>query len=206
MAKKRGVFIVFEGIDGSGKSTHIRFLRQELQRRGFDALSTAEPTRTGIGRLIRESVKAASSQMSPEVEALLFAADRVNHVKQVIEPALAAGRVVVSDRYVYSSLAYQVERGLDFEWVRLINKFAPKADLCMYLDISPEVGIKRMRRRKKSVFEVLSLQQRIRELYLRLVEEGDLLLIEANRPVSEVQRDVCKAVFNLLKEKGLVES
>lgn len=200
MDKKRGVFIVFEGIDGSGKSTHIRLLLKELQRRGFDVLSTTEPTRTGIGRLIRESIQAPSSQMSPEVEALLFAADRLNHVKRVIEPALAAGRIVLSDRYLYSSMAYQGERGLDLEWIRLINRFAPRADLSIYLDVPPEVGIKRMRRRRRTVFEVLPLQQRIRELYLRFVEEGELLLIDGNRTFSEVQRDIREAVLNLLKE------
>jgi dTMP kinase len=203
MSKKRGVFIVFEGIDGSGKSTHIRLLFRDLQRRGFDVLGTAEPTRTGIGRFIRESIQDPSSQMAPEVEALLFAADRLNHVKRVIEPALAAGRVILSDRYVHSSLAYQGERGLDLEWIRLINRFAPRADLSIYLDIPPEIGVKRMQRRKKTVFETLSLQQRIRELYLRFVDEGDLLLIDGNRTVEEVQRDIRESVSNLLKEKEL---
>jgi dTMP kinase len=206
MAKKRGVFIVFEGIDGSGKSTHIRLLFQELQRRRFDVLITAEPTRTDIGRLIRESIQTPSSQMPPEVEALLFAADRLNHVKRLIEPSLAAGRIVLSDRYIHSSLAYQGERGLNLEWIRSINRFAPRADLSIYLDISPEVGIKRMQRRKKTVFEILTLQQRIRELYLRFVEEGELLLIDGNRTVSEVQQDLREAVFNLLKEKELTTS
>lgn len=200
---ERGVFIAFEGIDGSGKSTHIRLLSQELRRRGFNVLCTAEPTRTGIGRLIRRSIQEPSNRMPTLVEALLFAADRVNHVKEVIEPALAAGRIVLSDRYLHSSLAYQGAGGVDLEWIKLINRFAPKTDLCIYLDIPPEVGMKRMRRRRKTVFEVLSLQQRIRELYLKFVREGKLLLIDGNRPVRDVQRDVREAVLNLLREKGV---
>ena len=199
----RGVFIAFEGIDGSGKSTHIRLLSQELRRRGFNVLRTAEPTRTGIGRLIRRSIQESSNRMPPVVEALLFAADRVNHVKHVIEPALAEGRIVLSDRYLHSSLAYQGSGGVDLDWIRLINRFAPRSDLCIYLDIPPEVGMERMRSRRKTVFEVLSLQQRIRELYLRFVREGELLLIDGNRAVQEVQRDVREAVLNLLREKGL---
>jgi dTMP kinase len=199
-----GAFIAFEGIDGSGKSTHIHRLFRELRRSGFNVLLTAEPTKNNIGRLIRNSIQEPSNQMSSIVEALLFAADRVNHVKQVIEPALARGRVVLTDRYLHSSLAYQGVGGVKLDWIRLINRFAPEVDLCIYLDIPPEVGMDRMKRRKKTIFEVPLLQQKVRELYLEFVRKGEMLLINGNRPAREVQRDIQKAVFNLLRDKGLM--
>jgi len=203
MVGERGVFITFEGIDGSGKSTHIRLLSRELRRRGYEVLRTTEPTNSRIGRLIRESIQDASTRMPLRVEALLFAADRLHHVKSLIEPALREGKIVLSDRYIHSSIAYQGAGGLSQGWIRVINRYAPRADLSIYLDIPPEVAMKRMERRRKSVFEVLPLQQKIREIYLKLVREGELLFIDGNRPVRAVQMDVRKVVFNLLKKRGL---
>ena len=203
MSERRGAFITFEGLDGSGKSTHIRLLSTTLRTRGFDPVVTAEPTRTSIGQILWDSMQDPRDRIPLATEALLFAADRLNHMKHVVEPATAAGKIVLSDRYVHSSLAYQGAQGLDTEWIRAINRFAPRPDLSIYLDITPELGLDRTRGRKKTDFEVISLQKKIREIYLKLVDEEELVLIDGNRSVDEVQRDVLETTLSLIKEKRL---
>jgi len=203
---RRGAFIVFEGIDGSGKSTHIRLLCDALRRQGHDVLRTSEPSRGRIGRFIREYVEHRRNRLSPEIEALLFAADRFEHVKQIIAPALEAGRIVISDRYLHSSLAYQGAAGVSLEWIREMNRFAPRPDLCILLDVRPETGLGRMSQRRRTVFEVYTFQQRVRNLYLRFVEQGELVKVDADRPVDEVQQEVSSLVRNLLDGAGASES
>lgn len=199
---RQGAFIVFEGIDGSGKSTHIRLLCHELRQQGYDVLRTSEPSRGRIGRFIREYVEHRRRRLSPEIEALLFAADRFEHVKQIIEPALKKGHIVISDRYLHSSLAYQGAEGVSPEWIREMNRFALEPDLCILLDVRPETGLGRVRRRRRTVFEVYTFQQRVRNLYLRFVEQGELVKVDADRLVDEVQKDITVLVQNLLGSRG----
>lgn len=200
---KRGAFIVFEGIDGSGKSTHIRLVCRELRRQGYNVLQTSEPSRGRIGRFIREHVENRKRRLSFEVEALLFAADRFEHIRQIIKPALEKGRIVVSDRYLHSSLAYQGAEGVNLEWISEMNIFALKPDLCILLDVSPETGLDRLKRRRRTVFEVYTFQQKVRDIYLQLAEQGELAMIDANRSVEEVQREVSNLVQGILKKSGL---
>ena len=200
---RRGAFIVFEGIDGSGKSTHIRLLCNELKLQGYNVLRTSEPSRGRIGRFIREYVEHRRSRLPPEIEALLFAADRFEHVKRIIEPALEQGRIVISDRYLHSSLAYQGAEGVSLEWIRELNRFTLRPDLCILLDVRPETGLGRMRRRRRTVFEVYTFQQRVRNLYLQFAEQDELERVDANRPVAEVQRDVSALVKGLLSGRGV---
>ena len=195
---KRGAFIVFEGIDGSGKSTHIKLLSRELRDQGCDVLETSEPSRGRIGSFIRDYVERRGRRLPAEVETLLFAADRFEHLKKTIEPALEQGHIVVSDRYLHSSLAYQGAEGVSVEWVREVNCFAPKPDLCILLDVGPETGLGRMRRRRRTVFEVYTFQQRVRNLYLQFVEKGEIVKVAADRPVEEVQREISALVHGLL--------
>jgi len=199
---RRGAFIVFEGIDGSGKSTHIRLLCSELRRQGLDVLRTSEPSRGRIGRLIREYSKSRRGRLPPEVEALLFAADRFEHVRWIIEPALEKGCIVVSDRYVHSSLAYQGAEGASLDWLREINKFAPGPDLCILLDVSPDTGLGRIRRRRRTIFEVYTYQQKVRALYLRFAKQGELVRVDADRPVDEVRQDISSLVQGTLEGRG----
>ncbi len=195
---RRGVFIVFEGIDGSGKSTHIKALTDELRGRGYSVLTTSEPSRDRIGNFIRRYAERNDSRLTPETEALLFAADRFEHVKTVIEPALRRGRIVISDRYLYSSLAYQGAGGLEVDWIREMNRFAPKPDLGILLDILPEFSLQRVNRRK-TVFEVSDYLRKARNIYLKLVEEGKLVRIDADKPRKAVQADVFSLVHELLE-------
>ena len=195
---KRGVFIVFEGIDGSGKSTHIKALAEELRSQGYGVLQTSEPSKDRIGNFIRRYAERNDSRLTPETEALLFAADRFEHVKTVIEPALRRGRIVISDRYLYSSLAYQGAGGLEVDWIREMNRFAPKPDLGILLDILPEFSLQRVNRRK-TVFEDSDYLRKVRNIYLQLVEEGELVRIDADKPRKAVQAEVFSLVQELLE-------
>ncbi len=197
---KRGVFIVFEGIDGSGKSTHIKALAEELRGRGYSVLQTSEPSKDRIGNFIRRYAERNDSRLTPETEALLFAADRFEHVKTVIEPALKRGRIVISDRYFYSSLAYQGAGGLEVDWIREMNRFAPKPDLGILLDILPEFSLQRVNRRK-TVFEDSDYLRKVRNIYLQLVEEGELVRIDADKPRKAVQAEIFSLVQELLESE-----
>jgi len=199
--RKRGVFICIEGLDASGKTTQAHLLVRELRRRGFEAEYTTEPSRGKIGEFIRTYVLQRGKRVPSVVEALLFAVDRVDHVERRIKPALRQGKIVVCDRYVYSSLAYQGAAGLDLKWIEEINRLAVPPDLAVYIDVPPEVVVKRIKR-KKSVMERLRIQEKVREVYMQFVKQGRLMLINGNRPVEEVAKDILDAVLKFLKVKA----
>ena len=196
--KKKGVFICIEGLDASGKTTHAHRLVRNLRRKGFDALYTTEPSRGEIGRFIRTYILQRKRRVPSVVEALLFAVDRVDHVEKEINPMLENGKIVVSDRYVYSTLAYQGAAGLDIKWIEEINRLALSPDLAIYIDVPPEVVVKRIRR-KKSVMERLETQRRVREVYMKFVENGKLVPVDGNRRKDEVAKDILTVVLDFLK-------
>jgi dTMP kinase len=196
--KQKGVFICIEGLDASGKTTHAHRLVRNLRRKGFDAVYTTEPSRGEIGRFIRRYVLQRKRRVPSVVEALLFAVDRVDHVEKEIKPTLERGKIVVSDRYVYSSLAYQGAAGLDLKWIEEINKVALPPDLAIYIDVPPEVVVKRIKR-KKSVMERLETQRRVREVYMKFVDNGKLVPVDGNRRKDDVAKDILAVVLDFLK-------
>ncbi|MDH4291377.1 MAG: dTMP kinase [Dehalococcoidia bacterium] len=196
--KKKGVFVCIEGLDASGKTTHAHRLVRNLRREGFDALYTTEPSLGEIGRFIRTYILQRKRRVPSVVEALLFAVDRFDHVEKEVKPALEEGKIVVSDRYVYSSLAYQGAAGLDIKWIEEINRLALTPDLAIYIDVPPEVVVKRMRR-KKSVMERLGTQRRVRAVYMKFVEKGKLVSVDGNRRKNEVAKDILTVVLDFLK-------
>lgn len=196
--KKKGVLICIEGLDASGKTTHAHWLVRNLRRGGFDALYTTEPSLGEIGRFNRTYILQRKRRVPSVVEALLFAVDRFDHVEKEVKPALEEGKIVVSDRYVYSSLAYQGAAGLDIKWIEEINRLALTPDLALYIDVPPEVVVKRMRR-KKSVMERLGTQRRVREVYMKFVEKGKLVSVDGNRRKNEVAKDILTVVLDFLK-------
>jgi dTMP kinase len=197
----KGAFIVLEGGDGSGKTTQARALYSALRHEGYKVHLTAEPSRSTAGRLIRRRIL-HGKKTSPEVEALLFAADRFLHLESEILPALADGKIVVCDRYTYASFAYQGAQGVDSHWLREINRFALKPDLALYLDVPAETGMSRIKR-KKSVLERLELQRRVRDEYLRLVQGGELTLVDATQPIKKVSENILDLVTRRLRELGI---
>jgi dTMP kinase len=196
---KRGVFICIEGIDASGKTTHARRLVENLRSKAFDAVYTTEPTSGEIGKIIRTNILQSQERVPSVIEALLFAVDRIEHVENMVKPALQEGKIVISDRYVYSSLAYQGAAGLDLKWIEEINKFAIPPDLAIYIDIPAEVVFERLRR-EKSVMENFQTQCKVREIYLKLVEDGKLIPINGNRPGNEVEKDILEIAINFTEK------
>lgn len=199
---KKGAFICIEGLDASGKTTHAHRLVSDLKQKGFKAMYTTEPSSGEIGKFIRTYVLQRKERVPGAVEALLFAVDRVVHLEQKVKPALQKGKIVVSDRYVYSSLAYQGAAGLDLNWIEEINRSAVSPDLAIYLDVSPEILIKRLKWRKKSVMEQLEIQRKVQQVYLKLVNDGRLVRVDGNRSINEVARDILTLVLDFLKNQN----
>lgn len=200
MAKQKatGKFICIEGIDGSGKTTQAKRLVRNLRSRGYDAVYTTEPSDGKIGTLIGDFVLSRKDRIPIALEALLFSADRVDHVQAVVEPLLKQGKIVVCDRYVCSSLAYQGAAGLDLNWMDCVNKFALKPDLTLFLDVSPELGLARLRR-KKSVMETVKNLKKVRDVYLSLVQQKRMVLLDGTRSIDEVTENVLNIVLKELK-------
>jgi len=196
---KTGIFIVVEGLDGSGKTTQAKVLASRL-RRNHKALYTAEPSRGKVGIFIRNRILYGEKRPSTIVEALLFAADRVEHVQNEVQPALEEGQIVVSDRYLYSSLAYQGSAGLSIQWIESINQHALKPDLALFIDVDPEEVFHRLKRRK-SVMENLETQRRVREIYLKFVEKGDLVRIDGDQTKSQVADEIYAIASSFLKTR-----
>jgi len=196
---RKGMLICIEGIDASGKTTQAKLLVKNLNERGYEAVYTSEPTKGFFGQILRQKILYGNERVPAVVEALLFALDRLEHVEKEIKPALKEEKMVVSDRYLYSSIAYQGAAGLDPAWIEEINRWAIKPDLAIYLDVPAEVVIKRLKR-KRSVMETLENQRRVRNVYLRLVKEGMLLLVDGNRPIEEIEREILEIVMKRLRK------
>ena len=199
--KGKGVFICVEGLDGCGKTTQTKLLVRRLRKKGYDAVYTAEPSCGKIGKFIKKYCLHGKKRVSSIVEALLFAADRYEHVENEIIPALNEGKLVVSDRYVYSSLAYQGAAGLDLEWIEKINEHAIRPDLAIFVDVDPEIVIQRLKP-KKSVMEDLETQRKVREVYMKFVEKGELVKIDGNKSKKEVADDILKVVLRFLEKSS----
>jgi dTMP kinase len=197
---KKGVFIVIEGLDGSGKTTQAKTLTAKL-RRTHNAIYTAEPSKGKIGMFIRNRVLYGEKRPPTAIEALLFAADRIEHVQNEVLPALAEGRVVVSDRYVYSSLAYQGSAGLNLDWIETINAHALKPDLALFIDVDPEAVQARLKSRK-SVMENLETQRKVREIYQKYIEKGELISIDGDKPKKTVAQELHAIVKSFLNARS----
>jgi dTMP kinase len=193
----RGLFVTFEGIDRSGKTTQAGLLCEAL---GDEALGVREPGGTPAGERVRELLKDPSVELSPEAEALLFAAARSELVAEVILPALGEGKVVVSDRFLDSSLAYQGgARGLGIEDVERVNHFATrglKPDLTFLLDLPPDEAASRAGENDRFEDEGAGLQEAVGAAYERLVraDPDRWRRIDARQPAEDVHSQVLASV------------
>lgn len=192
-----GLFVVFEGVDGGGKSTQIAMLGDFFKSNGYDVEHHVEPTYEVIGQLIWDYMNGKDRSFSPETEALLFAADRIEHGKN-IKKALKAGKVVISDRYMHSSLAYQGAAGADPQWMQNLNRHALKPDLVVLLDIDPDKSLQRVSDRAKTVFEKNEYLKKVRAEYLRYAEMGELVVINATQSIEKVHKEIVEQVKVLL--------
>jgi dTMP kinase len=193
---RRGKLIAFEGIDGSGKTTVSTRAYQAVKSNGIQAVYTFEPTYSKVGSIVH-LVLNGDIEASGEFQALMFAADRVNHFQTEIGPELEAGRHVLVDRYVHSSIAYQGALLNDEEWVRIINKNVPAPDLAIYIDIEPKIGLRR--KGKRSIYEKPDLLGDIRVAYKKMVAGGELVEVDGSKPEDEVFDEVWKLMSEELR-------
>ena len=196
----RGALIVFEGVDGCGKSTQLERAAAALRARGLDPVVTREPTDGEWGRKIRTMARSGRA-VAPETELEWFFADRREHMRDVVEPAIAAGRVVLSDRSYVSTVAYQGARGLDPAKI-LADSEAEfvKPDLVLLFEIAPARAAERIEARggaAEPVFENLPFQERVATVFAGL-EIAGLVRIDADRGEEAIAKDVARAIDGLI--------
>lgn len=207
----RGKFITFEGIDGSGKSTQLRMLANELRVRGFNVIPTCEPGGTPLGRRLREAFLETEETVAPLAELLLFAADRAQHVNFLIKPALLENKIVLSDRYADATFAYQgAGRGFPPETVEQVIRLATgglQPDLTLFFDLPIAKALSRTADRSDSGEpknrmddEATDFYERVRNAYLEIAarEPERFKIVDADGSTSEVQMRVVQIVTEFL--------
>lgn len=207
------MFITFEGPEGSGKTTQIKLLFLFLQNQGFDIVVTREPGGTSIGDQIRDTLHAVgNSEMQPVTEVLLYSASRAQLVRELIQPALQAGKIVLCDRYADSTLAYQgYGRGLNLPDLHALTNIATgglKPDLTLFLDIDVEQGLARRvsggDEMNRLDLETVVFHQRVRAGYHQLMaaDPGRWVVVDANRSPDLVQIDLRQIILNKLDARS----
>ncbi len=209
------MFISFEGIEGCGKSTQVQRLARTLESRGIALLTTREPGGTDLGRRLRELLLAPTDRpMAPEAELLLYTADRAQHLREVIEPALAAGKLVLCDRFLDATVAYQgYGRGLGVQAILDLHRSAPldrRPRRTVLVDLDPEIALERARRRNVETgadvsegrfeAEELAFHRRVREGYLAIAraEPERLFVVDGNGDPATVAARTLAVVEELL--------
>lgn len=216
----RGFFITLEGIDGCGKSTQLDMLAESLRQRGFDVLTTRQPGGTVIGQNIRALMIKEHHKLEPLAEVLLMMADRAQHVTEIIKPNLQAGRIVISDRYTDSSVAFQgYGRGLAIDKVEELNNLATGGltpDLTLLFDLEPESARRRLDNRVEKETsddspmkgfdeEKEEFHTRVRQGYFDIAEKyaNRFQVISANRTIAEIHENVLTLVLKSLQTEVL---
>ncbi len=205
---KAGCFIVLDGVDASGTTTHSRRLVETLNSAGFTAYLTKEPTDSTLGNYIRTLLR-GEHMPSWQTMALLFAADRMAHLENEVLPNLKKGVHVVSDRYDYSSLAYQsltANHPEALDWIRKLNRFAKRPDLALILDVPFDVAKARLAKRglNRDLYEEEALQKKLIDFYEHIEDcfTGDLIVhLSTDRAADEVAGDIAKQVMAFVKAK-----
>lgn len=199
---RKGILIAVEGIDGTGKSTQVDKLASYLRRRGCTVVQTREPTDGPFGRKIRR-LFVDRGQCTPDEELSLFIEDRRQHVREVILPALNTGKIVITDRYYFSTAAYQGAAGHDPEQVFARNSFAPVPDMVILLTMEPQVSlarIKELRGEELNDFEQEDQIRRVAALFSSFADDY-ITRINADAPMDRVGLEISSAVDTLLLEK-----
>lgn len=199
MGLKKGLLIVIEGIDGAGKSTQARILLRKLKSLGYNAVTSREPTRGKWGLEIKKLAKRPDS-LSPEEELALFIRDREENVEENLKPALSRKKVVILDRYYFSTIAYQGAKGINPSRIQRLNeKFAVKPNLVFILDIDAGKGLARIHKRKKKdlLFEREGYLVKVGKIF-KGIRGRKFIHIDASRPRKDISADILAAVLRLL--------
>ncbi len=196
---QKGILIVFEGIDGSGKSTQAEILLERLQEEDFDVVYFREPSKGKWGRKIKKKALHADS-LTPEEELDLFLKDRRENVEKNLKPALKRKRVVILDRYYYSTIAYQGAKGIDEKLIRKMNEeFVVEPDLVFIFDIDPQKGLERIENRKKKdrLFEREDYLVKVREIF-RSFKGEKFVHIDALKSKEEIRKEIEEIVLRII--------
>ncbi|WP_028844454.1 dTMP kinase [Thermodesulfovibrio thiophilus] len=199
----KGIFITFEGIEGSGKTTQIKLLGERLKKQGLKVLTTYEPGDTDVGQKIRNILLEPEININPLCELILYFADRVQHVNEKIKPYLETGFIVICDRFTDSTVAYQgYARGVSIDIIKelnriLFNEFKP--DLTILLDLPVIIGLKRNQQINKTdrfELEDLAFHDRVREGYLKLaeIEPERFFILDATKSQIELAEEIYKTI------------
>lgn len=196
----KGFLIIFEGIDGTGKSTQAEILMMRLRKKGCDVVYFREPSQSKWGREIKRKALHQDS-LSPEEELDLFLKDRKENVEKNLRPALGRKKIVILDRYYFSTIAYQGAKGIDQERIRRMNEdFVVDPDLVFILDVDPREGLNRIRKRKKKdkLFEREEYLVKVRDIFRSF--RGEIFIhIDASRPKKEISAEIEETVLDYLK-------
>lgn len=209
----RGLFITFEGNDGSGKSSVIEAIKEELLKRGYDVVYSREPGGSKIAEKIREVILDIDNLgMDPKTESLLYAASRREHIVKTIIPAIDSGKIILCDRFLDSSLAYQgYARGIGIDEVYNMNQYATdnlQPDLTLLICVRPEIGINRIKNNHRGTLDRLEVEkmefhQKVYDGYLKVKEKFNdrIVIINGEASKEEVRRDALAAVIKFLEER-----
>ncbi|RUM40488.1 MAG: dTMP kinase [Desulfocapsa sp.] len=198
MTLEKGLLIVFEGTDGTGKSTQLKLLARHLEAKGVDILCSFEPTKGIYGQKIR-ALYSNRGATSREDELELFLADRKEHVANLITPALAAGKVVLLDRYYLSTIAYQGAAGINPAEILAKNRFAPKPDLALLFHVPIETGVNRITESRGDTlndFENEDYLLKVKKQF-EMMDLPCIRRVDANRSIEAIHLDVCHLVSTL---------
>ena len=210
---EKGIFVVIDGIDGCGSTTQTTKLGGKLIENGIKVHLTQEPSTLPVGKLLRDYLQNETAPIA--TDALLFAADRVEHYYYEILPKLEEGYVIVSDRYVEASISYQTAQGqieekienspfkeMNKEWVMAINRFSPQPDLTFIIDIDPRVSLSRKHPTMAlEKFETVTFLDAVRKIYLDRAQEQKHIVLDGTQSVNEI----AKIIFNIMSEYIPVE-
>ena len=197
---QKPIFIVLDGIDGSGTTTHCNLLKGFLETKGLKVHLTQEPSNSEIGLLVRKYLK--DNKIPPITDALLFAADRNLHYHSEIKEKLKQGYIVISDRYIESSIIYQSVQSelISIEWVKNINKFVGLPDVTIILDIDPKISLARKTQQDLEKFEDTSFLDKVRALYLKRAKKEKYYIVDSNDIIEFVQDKIQQIILQKLKE------
>ncbi|MDI9620122.1 MAG: dTMP kinase [Candidatus Nezhaarchaeota archaeon] len=195
-----GIYISIDGVDGSGSTTQTRLLSEWLRSKGLNVFETKEPTNGKVGKVIRAYLSEGETA-HPAIDALLFAADRVEH-SLAIKKYVEGGFIVVSDRSLISSLAYQQAQGLELDWLLSVNRFAVKPDISIILDVDPAESIAR-KPHPRERFENVDFLRRVRKIFIDMSLRNKWILVDSSRPLEVVASDIRSRVLCELARRGV---
>ena len=202
---QKGLFITFEGCDGCGKTTQLELLAKYLQDKGYDVIVTREPGARGLGETLREILLNYDGEVSSNCESFLFLADRAQHIDTIVKPAIDAGKIVLCDRHIDSTAAYQgYGRGLDLEQINYLNNIATsglKPDLTLLFDVDIETSMARIGKNKDRMESAgIEFQEKVRRGYLELAkaEPERIRIFDSRKTIEQLHQEVLGTIAPLL--------